>query len=340
MPHRVDDSAAPRTLPGEAGGGAVTAATGPALVATTAVVCVLLWSIDPSGRAPDAWRLWAGAAGAILTAGLAHPRTGRRPGGHLVSSAAATAFATLAIVVSGEASSAVAPIFVPIAIYSAYVLSRPLAISTVALIAAAFAAALAVGDVTAPGVLWSVTVVTTASSAYVVRILRRRLHRLVARLDAAARIDHLTGLLNRRAFDERLALELRRAERGDGPLTVLVGDVDRLKAINDEEGHAAGDRALRRVAAALAAEARGSDAVARIGGDEFAAVLADTDRAGAQQYVDRVRGRLRRARPATTLPTDLSVGTATFARDGRDAAELLRAADAALYRRKRARTAA
>jgi diguanylate cyclase (GGDEF)-like protein len=337
MRRPVGDSVAPRPWPGEVGGGAVTAATGPALVASAAAACVLLWWIDPSGRVSEGWSPWTAGAAAVITVAAAHPRARARTAGHALASVSATAFAALAMVVSGEAGAAVAPMFVPIAVYSAYVLPRRPAVAAMALIAGALGGAVVVADVAAPIVLWLVTVLTTTSSAYVVRVLRRRLRRLVACLDDAARIDALTGLLNRRAFDERLAVELGRARRSRGALTVVVADLDRLKEMNDRHGHEAGDRALRLAASALAAEARESDAVARIGGDEFAAVLADTDHAGARRYADRVRGRLRRARPSTAAPTELSIGAATFPQDGRAVTELLRVADAALYRRKRDR---
>ena len=97
---------------------------------------------------------------------------------------------------------------------------------------------------------------------------------LLARLEESARTDDLTGLLNRRAWEEELPREMARARRQQHPLCVAMLDLDFFKNYNDERGHQAGDRLLKQSAAAWVAELRASDTLARYGGEEFTVVLA------------------------------------------------------------------
>ena len=106
--------------------------------------------------------------------------------------------------------------------------------------------------------------------------------------------DPLTGLLNHRAFQERLAEELRRAERGGYPVSVVALDLDDFKAINGASGHAVGDEALRTVAAAMRDELRAGDVCGRVGGDEFMLALVDADVGTAELIVERIRDARRR----------------------------------------------
>jgi diguanylate cyclase (GGDEF)-like protein len=103
-----------------------------------------------------------------------------------------------------------------------------------------------------------------------------------------ARVDALTGLGNRRAFDEALEREVARSQRTGTPLTVGVADLDGFKHINDAFGHVKGDECLRQAAEALAEEVRRPDTCFRWGGDEFALILPDTDRAGAELLAERL----------------------------------------------------
>lgn len=150
----------------------------------------------------------------------------------------------------------------------------------------------------------------------------------LATLTHQALSDPLTGLANRRSFDERLQDELARAQRRERPLAVILLDVDDLKVVNDSNGHAAGDTVLRTVAALLRDQARGIDMAARLGGDEFALLLPETDDAGANKLLQRLLdGAAGEAR--------FSAGVAIYPEDGRTAETLLHEADAALYRAKR-----
>src|SRR5207248_3321077 len=115
-----------------------------------------------------------------------------------------------------------------------------------------------------------------------------------------AATDPLTALPNRRQLEARLAQEAARSRRRGVPFAVLMLDVDRFKHFNDTHGHQGGDEALRAVARALAAAIRAGDFAGRYGGEEFAAVLPDTDAAGAEAVAERVRERVEGQRIAVT----------------------------------------
>jgi diguanylate cyclase (GGDEF)-like protein len=168
-----------------------------------------------------------------------------------------------------------------------------------------------------------------------VRLVRDRMIALVARLGDAAHRDALTELLNRRGFDEIFDVELERARRSDTPLSLLLGDLDDFKRLNDEFGHGAGDAELRRVARTLRVAKRRFDVAARVGGEEFALLAPDCDEQGAYTLAERMRTEvdLGPARGERTLT--ISFGVATFPLHGESADDLLRAADRALYRAKR-----
>ena len=143
-----------------------------------------------------------------------------------------------------------------------------------------------------------------------------------------ARTDALTGLPNRLVFEERLG-ELQKTTR---PYAVVLVDLDDLKVINDDKGHASGDQALVEIGNRLRDTLRTSDLVARIGGDEFAALLPDTDQEAAAAILVRLRERL--DLQAGGGPIRASVGLA-HSRDG--AEDVTKSADEAMYRHKRSR---
>jgi diguanylate cyclase (GGDEF)-like protein/PAS domain S-box-containing protein len=156
---------------------------------------------------------------------------------------------------------------------------------------------------------------------------------------AAAR-DALTGLLNRSAFVAHLERELSRAQRQGGAVGVLFLDVDSFKAVNDTYGHLVGDGYLLHVAECLRQRLRGQDAAARVGGDEFVALLADLPDDGADSAAHVVAD-LRRALAGpfgvdgVEHTAHVSVGTALFPRDGLTVRDLVACADADMYRGKR-----
>jgi len=141
--------------------------------------------------------------------------------------------------------------------------------------------------------------------------------------------DPLTGLPNYRRLLEVLQTEITRADRTERPFAVVFFDMDGLKRINDELGHLIGSRAVCRFAETLRAACRTTDTAARYGGDEFVAVLTDTDQEGARLVVRRVAERL--AEDPDKPALSVSAGLAVYPRDGGTPTTLLSAADRALY---------
>ena len=166
----------------------------------------------------------------------------------------------------------------------------------------------------------------------VVALENARLHRMVER---QALVDGLTGLANRRACSDALQAETARVGRLETPLSVVLADLDGFKDVNDEHGHAVGDEVLRTFAHVLRETLRESDVAGRWGGEEFLLLLPGADEEGAAQLAERVRlGLSERSIPgAPGLRVTASFGVAEY-RPESDAAQLVAAADGALYRAK------
>jgi diguanylate cyclase (GGDEF)-like protein len=154
-------------------------------------------------------------------------------------------------------------------------------------------------------------------------------------LRSQAETDDLTGLLNRRAFNEQLGALLQDARRSSRPVGLVMIDIDHFKSVNDEHGHHTGDQALVAVAEALRAAVREQDVVARLGGEEFALVLPGTGTDASMRITERARERVAE-QDALGLRLTLSAGLACYPADGHDADALMQAADGALYNAKRA----
>jgi diguanylate cyclase (GGDEF)-like protein/PAS domain S-box-containing protein/putative nucleotidyltransferase with HDIG domain len=150
-----------------------------------------------------------------------------------------------------------------------------------------------------------------------------------SQLETRAATDPLTGLLDHRAFQERLEAELQRARRHGRPLAVALFDVDDFKPVNETRGHEAGDEILRVVARALAEGGRASEVAARLGGDEFVVLAPETDAPGALALAERVRARAAAGSAALGMPVSLSAGVCSLA--GAGDGDLLQGADRALY---------
>jgi diguanylate cyclase (GGDEF)-like protein len=168
--------------------------------------------------------------------------------------------------------------------------------------------------------------VLAAATGFAIMQLLERVGRLVHKLQELASRDELTGLPNKRAWQELFDHELTRSQRSGDPLTLALVDLDLFKQYNDEHGHLAGDRFLVEVAAAWRGAVREPDVLARWGGDEFGLLLPDCTQGAGELIVDRMRASLPEAQ--------FSVGMVEW--DGRASAEeLLASADDALYRAKR-----
>lgn len=152
---------------------------------------------------------------------------------------------------------------------------------------------------------------------------------------ATSRTDPLTGLLNRKGFADLAELEVARAIRSGAPATVLYLDVDGFKAVNDVQGHAAGDRLLVDVARTLFSQARRVDVVARQGGDEFVCLLSDTGSEAASVAAHRTKAALDEMCMRHRWPVRFSIGLATFVRPPASVDDLLSAGDRLMYDAKR-----
>ncbi len=149
--------------------------------------------------------------------------------------------------------------------------------------------------------------------------------------------DDVTGLYNRRFFSIRLEEEVSRYRRFNHPVSVVLLDLDALKDINDELGHAAGDETLRGMADILLKHSRGINVICRYGGDEFAVLLVETSKGGARLYADRIRYVLPTHHFAHGRRVTASFGVASLPEDVTPSPDgLIRAADEALYAAKRA----
>ena len=228
--------------------------------------------------------------------------------------------------------------YVWVTLFAFYFFSRGAALVHLALIAAAYALALALeGPVENPLDGWVATIATLLVVGLFVSMVRDHIDGLIRRLSDAAHSDHLTGLLNRRGFQNVFDTELERARRADQALSLIVGDLDRFKRVNDAHGHAAGDEALTRVANAIAGAKRGFDSAARVGGEEFAVLAPDCDEHGAFMLAERIRAAVHDTLVARYPDTSLTIsfGISTFPLHGQSADALLRTADQALYAAKR-----
>jgi len=158
---------------------------------------------------------------------------------------------------------------------------------------------------------------------------------LYAKAEEKARIDELTGLLNRRSLDEQMTSEINRHSRYGGVFSLIILDLDGFKAFNDNYGHLAGDKLLGKIGSIMRNAIRSTDQAFRYGGDEFAILLPNTSIDAATQVAERIRKQLPAKVKTGYIPITASFGLATWPADGMSANEVIAAADAALYQAKR-----
>jgi diguanylate cyclase (GGDEF)-like protein len=182
--------------------------------------------------------------------------------------------------------------------------------------------------------------------AQLVRLSRQNavLRKEIARLQtyrAMAYRDPLTGLWNRRYFEERLKEEISRSQRAGSSrkFSVLVVDINDFKSVNDTHGHQTGDGTLRWVGLFLTDQLRTHDVPCRTGGDEFTVLLPDLASDDCGRILDRLRDKLKQANAGREIPIYLSLGAASWPEDGTTGAKLLERADEAMYADKRAQKA-
>ena len=163
---------------------------------------------------------------------------------------------------------------------------------------------------------------------------------LHGQLNAAARLDQKTGLLNAGTWNKEAERELTTSRGAGAPVALLLIDLDHFKRVNDQHGHLIGDEVLKLVADALAGQVRKADLAGRFGGEEFVLLLTDTPLDEASRIAERLRRRIAGLSvvgdAGESVATTVSIGIATLGQDGSDLMELLAAADAALYRAKSA----
>ncbi|MEA2458540.1 MAG: hypothetical protein QOC95_1512 [Thermoleophilaceae bacterium] len=175
---------------------------------------------------------------------------------------------------------------------------------------------------------------TVAVAGTFIVMLRERVGLLIRQLTDAARTDPLTGLINRRGFHAAVEGELARSQRSGKPLSVIVGDCDFFKQLNDSVGHRAADNALVKLSATLEGAGRRFDIAARIGGEEFALVLPETDHHEAFLVAERLRMSLGQVFAGDPVPLTMSFGVAGYPVHASNDRDLVHAAEDALYAAK------
>jgi len=164
--------------------------------------------------------------------------------------------------------------------------------------------------------------------------LLAKLQRTLLAEQQAADCDSLTGLLNRRGFNQRLLAEHARAQRYAQPFTLAYLDVDHFKQVNDSRGHKAGDQLLLSIAQALQGSTRSSDCIGRLGGDEFALLLPQISVAAARSALDLAQQRLNARMAQEQWPVTFSIGAVTFTQAPANCHDAVTLADQLMYRVK------
>lgn len=185
-------------------------------------------------------------------------------------------------------------------------------------------------DARYPFLAWLLNLAILAGVMMIFETFERR----IDRVSREAATDPLTGLYNRSAFVNLAKAALQEAEKSRAQCAVVLLDCNKFKQINDQFGHAAGDDALKILAKALKDSSQGDDIIARLGGDEFVVFLSETDSIGANLFMNRLNGTLRRASSELSFELTASAGIAYYGYDGRSLDILMQVADEKMYRNK------
>jgi diguanylate cyclase (GGDEF)-like protein len=173
--------------------------------------------------------------------------------------------------------------------------------------------------------------------AYITTMLSADIRYAVDKIKRVSDTDDLTGLYNMRAFTAVLSRYFKQSLRYSHPLSIVMIDCDNLKQVNDTHGHESGNRLLQHVARGVRSELRGSDVLARYGGDEFVALLPETGSSGAREMGERIRRAIEMSKldvHGTDVVTNVSIGVASYPEDGGSVEAIMEKADKAMYRAK------
>jgi diguanylate cyclase (GGDEF)-like protein len=173
--------------------------------------------------------------------------------------------------------------------------------------------------------------------AYLTSLLAADLKNAREGLEQLSDTDELTGLNNRRAFNKMLEAETRKATRYDRPFSVLMLDADDLKTVNDEFGHAVGDKLIVTIAGVINESLRKADILARYGGDEFVAILTETPLERAAEVAERIRASVENtsfSADGKRVASTISVGISCYSKEAEDEEEIMARADRKLYESK------
>jgi diguanylate cyclase (GGDEF)-like protein len=226
-------------------------------------------------------------------------------------------------------------LYIWLALYAAYFFPVRQAAAQLALMSGAYLAVLLVSspfDVVAGSWLTLVGVIFPAAA--LLQAVHHAVTGLVRSLADAARTDTLTGLKNRLALEQEIHVEVERTLRSEEELSIVIGDLDHFKVVNDELGHRAGDEALVRIGQILHTRRRAGDSIARTGGEEFTILLPGASEHEAYLVAERLRVTVEREFAEHSVPLTFSFGVATYPEHGRNADAVLEAADQALYAAK------
>ncbi|NUR61894.1 MAG: GGDEF domain-containing protein [Catenulispora sp.] len=219
-------------------------------------------------------------------------------------------------------------------LFAAYLLPRRTAYWTLLIVIGCLTVVLKAGSGPDRFAAWVEITASVALTQLVILQVRAQADRLKKALAQQARTDPLTGLGNRRAFDEALEREAARQRRTHAPLSLLTVDVDHFKQINDTWGHSAGDETLTALGELLPRLVRAGDVVGRIGGEEFGVVMPDCPHQQAVDRADTLRSQVAAVSRTWAHPVTVSVGVATLPDSAQTMTELVIAADMALYAAK------
>ena len=226
-------------------------------------------------------------------------------------------------------------LYIWLALYAAYFFPVRNAAAQLGLMSGAYLVVLLVSSPhTVVAGSWLTLVWVIFPAAALLRAVRDAVTGLVRSLAEVARTDTLTGLKNRLALEQEIHVEVERTLRAENELSIVIGDLDHFKAVNDELGHRAGDEALVRIGQILHTRRRVGDSIARTGGEEFTLLLPGASEHEAYLVAERLRVTVEREFADHPVPLTFSFGVATYPEHGRDADAVIEAADQALYAAK------